>query len=1148
MTNKRLSVVVPMFNVQEFLGEALDSLLKQGLQAGEVQIILIDAGSTDGTLTIANDYVVRYPDFFEVHQFENAGLGAARNRGTRLANADYIAYLDPDDIIPDNTYSFLLDIIERTESEIITGNVRRFNENNKIWVPELHRRSILGDFENTTLNDHPELIWDASSWNKIFKLSFLRENNLYFPEGVLYEDFPMVNPAFAKAKSIDVTTRVVYMWRVRSGSITNKSTGAQATRDRIKVNKIALDGLNTFDASDEVKQVLIQKALNMGILAMLRKEHYDLIPLEERHLLFEDMKSYLMMIPEKDLSSIKFENQVYFRKIKDVENFVEFDRVTSAFLKGETNYFGEWVEGNWTLFSNISTFNKPAADLDFQVNTKIQKVYFDGDVLHISGYAYAKYSDMSKSEYITNASIYSVDNQKSKKRLTSANIVFFENKNITAKFGYNDNHFAKDGADFNYDYSGYQISIPLRELINEGGTLGLFFEFEVDNQRIQTEIKNPISGLKTRPETMVSTALKSAFDIEYDTETWDLYIKTDIDVPILRYEKGKYLIDNFGAAVFLQKNAAMVNLELKKNELVLSKDIKKYFSRYDKKNIGKWNLVTNFGDVNRPVYFAGSSVNLDSDVFSRRLLANQGKARLEVDWFYPRVQAVSIENDVMTIDFSLNGWEAEATSVRVMADAKVPDSIWDTQRIEKGQYRVTIILSKEGFGAKPWLNFQILMDFADGYKTKQILKWENKDFDIQGKTISAGDIAWEFRWVIRNNGGFAVKRTADRTYREETGSFDRFLEVKYKDWLNEPILKDYVMMSSFWGRNNEFNDNPEAIYQYVRANYPSYTTIIMMKDAIREYPEYPNAKVVSYGTKEYWYYLARAKYFVNNVNYTEPQRIKRNGQVELQTMHGTPLKTLGFEVLDDWTDKTYNAVKRKNSNWDYLLTPSDWVAQYAKKVFEVNPQVVNSGYPRNDTLFKAYSAEDVNHILNHAKIPRNKKVIGYAPTWRVANKDTPISDYLDLEEFYDAIPEDTIVVLKNHHYENWIELPKQYSDKIINVTSLVSIEDLYIISDALITDYSSVMFDYILLDKPMMFYAFDYDDYVTKRGVNFDFRLEAPGPFVEEQADLEYWMNNVDKIGLKFADKINNFKRKFVQYDHGYASEIAVKTLLGNNN
>lgn len=1140
---KKLAVVVPMYNVQDFLKEVLDSLLNQGVSQHEMQVILIDDGSDDKTFKIAQQYVKKHPQVFEAYSFENAGLGAARNRGTRLANADYITYVDPDDVIPNNSYSFMLDILERTNSEIITGNVRRFNEKGKVWIPELHKRAILGDFEHTSLEKHPELIWDASSWNKIFKLSFLRENNLYFPEGVLYEDFPMVNPAFAKANGIDVTSRVVYMWRVRKGSITNKSTGAQATRDRIKVNQIAFEGLKKYNAPQEAKKMLVNKSLNMGIMTMLRKEKYGLIPLEDRQALFKEMQAYLKLIPLDFMLGIKFEHLAYFKKVLDVDSFSEFDALTLSFLRNETNYSGRWIDGKWVLSSNISDVTKVATSDDFKVDTKLQSVTYDEQNINLQGYVYAEYSDMSSLAHIQNAKLTLLDDQNIIIAENIGSIKFLENKNVTAKFGYNKNHFVKDGADFNYDYSGYQISIPLNSLAVEADYLNVKLTFDVDGQEISTQIMKPIAGTDVRPATKVSSSLLAAFDINYDTIDWALQIKPTIDIALLTYRNNVYTIENGYEKVYLQQSKTKLWLKKYGNEVLFPLPISERLSHYEKESRGDWRFMTSGQGLWKPVYFAQESIQLPHDTLFKVLKQKDGKASLEISWHYPKTKQVTIKNGVLVVDFELFGWEQEAVSVNVIADPKLPDIVWNTEALNKSTYRLTLPLTLDGFGEKEWLNFQVVLKFIDGYEAVQVLKWGDKNFDLEGARISVDNVEWEFRRVVRNDGGFAIKRTADRVYRIEVGAFDRFIETEYQEWLQEPLLEDHIMMSSFWGRDNMFNDNPEAMYDYLKMHYPNMTAIIMLKNVIREYPEYENAKVVSYGTKEYWYYLARAKYFVNNVNYTEEQRFKRLGQVEIQTMHGTPLKTLGFDVLDDWTDRTYNAVRRKNNNWDYLLTPSDWVAEYAKEVFATTPKIINSGYPRNDKLLKVFSKKEKDALKTRLRLPLDKKIIAYTPTWR-SKKDTPISRYLDVKSFYNAIPDDTIVVLKNHHYEHWDNLPESYADKFMYFDSEGTIEDLYIVSDALITDYSSVMFDYILLNKPMMFYAFDYNNYAVERGINFELKVDAPGPFVEKQSELEMWINNTDKILSKFSHNLIKFKNKYVQYDSGNAAKIAVEAML----
>lgn len=1147
MVRKKLAVVVPMYNIEDFLREALDSLLKQGVDQDDMQVILIDDGSQDSTFEIAETYAKRYPKMFEAHQFENAGLGAARNRGTRIANADYITYVDPDDIVVDNSYRKALSILDKTKSEVLIGGTKRFNSK-RVWNSVIHAKAVTKDKLQTTLQESPELVWDSTSWNKIYKLSYMRENDFYFPEGMLYEDLPAVTPALAKAKSIDVMADTLYLWRVRdfgAPSITQLSSNdPTAILDRLKANSLVLESLNALNVEQRIIDIQAAKFLDFDTLMMFRKDRFNLFSAEQKEVLFNALKNYLQLFTAEQLANSKFENQAYLAKVLELDNQNEFDNLTLNFLRNDVEYSGQWVDNNWELSSNISDVKKFATSDDFTVNTRIEHVDFVNEELHVSGYAFAQYSDMSQSDFVQNAKIKLYDAKNALVNDNVGHVRFSENKNITAKFGYNQTHFVKDVADFNYDFSAYDISVPLSELVVNTDFLTLKLEFEVDGISVETAIMKPVTGPDARPITKVSPTLDSAFDIAYDTSDWKLNVKPTLDVATLEYHDGDFTIKNAYDNVILKQGGTKLQLEKFGNNVLFPSNVVKRLSKYEKESRGDWRFITNHGSKWKPVYLVGNTpVDMYHETFFKTLSCKNGQASLEVSWYYPKTTKVSVLNDVLTIDFELFGWEAEATQVQVIADAQLPNIVWNTEKVGVSTYRLTLPLTLDGFGEKEWLNFQVRMKFADGYEASQLLKWGDASFDLEGQVIPANNIGWEFRRIERNNSGFAIKRTADRTYWEQDGSRERFLETTYKEWRSEPLLENYIMLSSFWGRNNAFNDNPEAMYQYIREQHPEMTSIIMVRDAIRSYPEYPNAKVVSYDTAEYWYYLARAKYFVNNVNYVENGRVKRAEQLEVQTMHGTPLKKLGFDVLEDWNDRTYLSMQRKNQNWDYLLTPSDWVADYAKEVFASNPKVIKSGYPRNDRLFMEHSVEEKNALKEKLGLPLDKKIIALAPTWR--NKtDTPIKNYLDVAAFYKAIPDDAVVVLKNHHYETWTGLDKKYKDRFAYANANMSIEDLYIVADALITDYSSVMFDFSLLKKPMMFYAFDYDEYLETRGVNFDFKNEAPGPFIENQTDLEYWINQTDNVKTEFEEKISEFEEKFIQYDLGNASEIAVETLL----
>ena len=260
----KLSVVVPMYNVSLFLREALDSLLRQGVDGG-YQVILIDDGSKDATPEIAREYVDNYPEIFELYLFENGGLGSARNRGTNLAEGEFITYVDPDDIVIDFSYRKMLNMIMRTGSDLIGGAVRRFNSTGESWTSYVHHRAYHDTYEATTLAEHPEMVWDSTAWNKIYRLDFILKYSLYFPEKVLYEDMPTVVPMYSLAQKIDIFDEIVYLWRFRdigAPSITQATGQIKSFTDRVKGMKFILESLKKYDAPRSAQDEQLHKMLD----------------------------------------------------------------------------------------------------------------------------------------------------------------------------------------------------------------------------------------------------------------------------------------------------------------------------------------------------------------------------------------------------------------------------------------------------------------------------------------------------------------------------------------------------------------------------------------------------------------------------------------------------------------------------------------------------------------------------------------------------------------------------------------------------------------------------------------------------------------------------------------------------------------------
>jgi CDP-glycerol glycerophosphotransferase len=238
----RISVIVPVYNVEAYLAECLDSLLAQTV--GDLEVVMVDDGSTDGSAAIAEDYAARDARLRLVRQ-DNHGLGHARNTGLTAAGGEYLAFADSDDLVPPDGYERLLRSLERTGSDFATGNIHRFTSE-RTWPAQFLRKTFLRSRRRTHVSRFPWLLVDRMAQNKLWRRSFWDAHAFRFPEGVVHEDIPVVIPAHFLARSVDVLRRPVYLYRQREGgeqSITQRRTELRTLRDRLAAIESAREQL-----------------------------------------------------------------------------------------------------------------------------------------------------------------------------------------------------------------------------------------------------------------------------------------------------------------------------------------------------------------------------------------------------------------------------------------------------------------------------------------------------------------------------------------------------------------------------------------------------------------------------------------------------------------------------------------------------------------------------------------------------------------------------------------------------------------------------------------------------------------------------------------------------------------------------------------
>ena len=239
--------------------------------------------------------------------------------------------------------------------------------------------------------------------------------------------------------------------------------------------------------------------------------------------------------------------------------------------------------------------------------------------------------------------------------------------------------------------------------------------------------------------------------------------------------------------------------------------------------------------------------------------------------------------------------------------------------------------------------------------------------------------------------------------------------------------------------------------------------------------------------------------------------------------------------------------KKNTETWDYLISQSDYTTEKFRSSFDFKNIILDSGFPRNDVLFKRNNLKSINYIKNSYNLPQDKKVILYAPTWRddefYENGIYKYSSKIDFDLLKNELSDTHILLVKLHYLVKDSADWSNYDGFIYQCDQSCDIQELYLISDILVTDYSSVMFDYSIIKRPMIIYAYDYEKYRDNlRGFYFNIYEEFPGPIVENTPDLIDSIQNYDC--KEYEKKYKRFVDKFTNFDDGNASSRIVDLII----
>ena len=459
-----------------------------------------------------------------------------------------------------------------------------------------------------------------------------------------------------------------------------------------------------------------------------------------------------------------------------------------------------------------------------------------------------------------------------------------------------------------------------------------------------------------------------------------------------------------------------------------------------------------------------------------------------------------------------------------------------------------------------WLCWFTLRKFPRQIKGKRAVRYTKNLQKIKDEEF--GQMNKRFRFLQRielkciRRGNYRMAALAGKLvhiWRKKCGIFGK--PIQYWRFLDKLVFQkmrireDWVFVESFFGKS--YSDSPKYLYEYLYDKYgDQYRFIWCLNRRTREVKGRPS--ICRRHSLRYVYYTARAKYFICNTR--QPAWFKKRKEtVFVETWHGTPLKKLAFDLEDihavsqDHKKLFYSQSKE----WDYLVSANRFSTDVFERAFCFpREKIIETGYPRNDILYSEHAGRIAEEVKRELGIPKGKRVILYAPTWR-DNQFYEKAKYkftlvLDLERMRREFGNDSVLLLRTHYYiADRLEL-SGLDDFVYNGSGYGDVSRLYLVSDICITDYSSVFFDFANLKRPLLFFAYDLEDYKEEiRGMYLDMEKELPGPVVQTNDELIDALRHLDEVTEQYRERYERFYDKFCHIDDGNAAERVVQAVFG---
>lgn len=1172
----RISVVVPIYNVEAYLPECLDSILAQTVE--DLEVILVDDGATDGSVAIAEAYAADDPRIRIVRQ-PNGGLGKARNTGADAATGEFLAFVDGDDVLPPRAYESLLRSLEESGSDFATGNVHRLSGAGTQQSRFLER-TFTRNRRRTHVTRFRPLIADRIVPNKLWRRTFWDRHGFRFPEGMLHEDIPVVVPAQFAAEAVDVVAAPVYLWRIREGgdpSITQRRLERRALLDRLTAVEMVSDHL-AESGQREGKRWYDESALADDL-----RYHLNLLDIADeayRGLFLDHVNAFLERADARVADGLPAIERLKWHLVRrrlvpellEVLRFQREDLSSTPPVRVGRHWYGDYpFRGDRRLAIPDEVYR---VDPELQLETRIDVLRRRDGRLVVEGHAFIEGVGAATrdAQRIDVRALRPGRWRRLRLHTTAARLTTtpVHLPQLTGDSGNRTNDVS---------WAGFEAVLDPRRLRRLGRWGEGAWELHV------TVRAGGLTRRRSRFEVASARPLR-AVDLPGDGETFvrasSSARRGDVSVHVLRAwaairgarqaEDGAMEVT--GAIRPAPGPGAVLEAARRDGTETVSCPLEVDASG----SVATFSARVPLAPIAAPLAADEPPPEAPWDL---HVVAGETRRRVATAWEAPdepwRAGAAEV-----VLSRTLLG---EASLVARRPRAIVREARWteDGVLLLRGEGPVAgpqevVLISRRHVDR---FAFPLEADAATGRFEARIDprrtvslagvlplregRWElwagpagaRDEDDLEpvmlGRSVvpelPLGAVVGHKRMLVgTTSGGRALLLSSRDLDDDERGPFHqrRLRTAAYLAHRDEP-LRDAVVYASFDGR--QCSDSPLAVYRELVRRGAPVEHLWVVQDGRCEAPG--GVTVLREGSREHHEALATARWVVANDHFPA-WFTRREDQVCLQTWHGVPLKRLGLEVPE--FRQTNRGFQRRwnqqSTNWQYVVSPDPVSTPILRRAYAIEGEILETGLPRDDVLAAPGREERAAAVRRRLGLPEGAPVALYAPTYRDHVVDRrglhPLDLQLDVERVRAALGPDAVLLFRRHH-DVVGPVPEDPDGRVRDVSGYRDATELLLAADVLITDYSSILFDFAITGRPMLFHAHDLEAYAEEiRGFSIDFAATVPGPVLRTSEEVAAAIADLDAVRAAHAARYAAFQATFCALADGRATERVVDRVFGS--